>query len=61
MKKTIFKSRLECPDCNGCGKMAIHCKHEDGTHGIKSFVCKLCNGNGYIEGKIKIEYDTEVN
>ncbi len=57
MKKIIYKTRIQCPNCEGCGKMARHCTDKEGKHGIESFVCKVCNGKGLIEGDIKIEFD----
>lgn len=57
MKKVIYKSKIQCPDCEGCGRMAVHCVKQDGSRGINSYDCTLCNGKGVITGNIKIEFN----
>lgn len=55
----LYKSKIQCPNCEGCGK-TIHPYND--THNkrkIKTTVCSVCNGNGFITGDIKILVNEE--
>jgi DnaJ-class molecular chaperone len=56
MIKKIEKSRIQCPNCEGCGKMA-HYNQDSEKHELVTTICNVCKGNGIITGWIKIEYD----
>lgn len=56
MIRNIYKSRMQCPECEGCGHMA--CRDKDSlVYKLKISVCKICNGTGIINGYIEIKYD----
>lgn len=58
MIRKIFKSQIQCPNCEGCGKMARYKKNEKG---VETFICEVCNGSGVITGDITIIFDDESN
>lgn len=55
----LYKSKIQCPNCEGCGKMVKPYKDADNKRKIKTTLCKICNGNGFITGNIKVLVNEE--